>query len=105
MKQQYQAHQYPLIHFILLVIFFFCFVINAAAQNYCLPGNSDCSQMDEILTVKFGTLNNNSICVTNGYSDFTTLAAPVFAPGATAIIFCPLASTRIDAVPVGAESI
>ncbi len=85
MNHRYKSSNNPVV--LTLLSIFACFANSAVAQTYCLPGNSDCSQSDEILNVKFGTINNSSICdssSSNGYSDFTTLAAPGFAPGAVA---------------------
>jgi len=42
-------------------------------HNMCEP-DSDCSLGDTIDNVEFGTINNNSGCGTNGYSDFTNLS-------------------------------
>jgi subtilisin-like proprotein convertase family protein len=55
---------------------------------YCNVAPGDCSQADEILNVKFGTIDNSSSgCSGSGYSDYTNTVNPSnFAPGQTAPI-------------------
>jgi len=48
------------------------------AQTYCIP-ELDCTDGDLITNVTFGTINNPSACGTDGYSDYTALAAPTLA--------------------------
>lgn len=43
-----------------------------ASACYCIPATSDCTDGDIITNVTFGTLNNNSTCGTNGFTDYTT---------------------------------
>ena len=42
-------------------------------HNICQPV-SDCSFGDQILNVQLGTINNNSLCSSNGYSDFSNIS-------------------------------
>lgn len=49
---------------------------NPLSACYCVP-MLDCSENDAITNVTFGTINNNSTCGTDGYSDYTTMTANV----------------------------
>ncbi len=62
--------------------------VNATPSSgcYCLPPASDCTDGDVITNVTFGTLNNNSACGTNGYTNYTidpTVTVPNVITGAT----------------------
>ncbi|MFT3981797.1 MAG: choice-of-anchor J domain-containing protein [Ferruginibacter sp.] len=51
--------------------------MNAPLACYCIPGATNCTLDDEILNVKFGTLDNSSSgCTGSGYTDYTTTVAP-----------------------------
>ena len=50
--------------------------LNPLSACYCIPPATDCTDGDEILNVKLGTLNNSSSgCSGAGYTDYTSLAA------------------------------
>jgi subtilisin-like proprotein convertase family protein len=50
---------------------------------YCTPPTTNCNLDDEILNVTFAGINNNSLCGTNGYTNYTSsvAAASVVAGG------------------------
>lgn len=52
-------------------ILFFSLLSSAQAQTYCSIGNN-CT-LYNITNVSFGSINNTSICGTNGYSNYTSI--------------------------------
>lgn len=43
---------------------------------YCIPPTTICSSGDVITRVQFGGINNQSLCSTNGYGDYSLTVAP-----------------------------
>ena len=50
--------------------------MNPPLACYCIPGNTNCNLDDDILNLTFAGINNNSLCGTNGYTDYTPTVAP-----------------------------
>ncbi|ACU05989.1 MBG domain-containing protein [Pedobacter heparinus] len=67
-------------YIIISFTFILCTLGFQAHAQYCTP-NLNCTDGDLILNVSLSTLNNSSTCGTNGYSNFTALAAPSLAMG------------------------
>ncbi|HEV7780344.1 MAG TPA: choice-of-anchor J domain-containing protein, partial [Chitinophagaceae bacterium] len=62
-----------------------CVALTPASGCYCTPPAMDCTDDDEIIRVRFSTLDNPSTCGTGppaGYSNFTALPAPTIYSGA-----------------------
>ena len=50
-------------------------VLNAPSACYCTPASTNCTTTDKITNVTISTINNTSVCGTNGYSLYTTPTA------------------------------
>lgn len=72
-KKQFASIRFHNMKFIFGIIF--CSLGFQAHSQYCQPV-LDCTDDDLILNVSIGTLTNASTCGSNGYSNFTALAAP-----------------------------
>lgn len=66
------------------ILFLFCFISNRTNAQYCAPAAAvDCSDGGSITNVSLATLNNNSGCSANGYTDYSldpNITVPVLAP-------------------------